>query len=155
MGPWESVRGVAVDYLAGHGVRRCLRKGISRARATVILGAKARGWQLGEAWRDAIASWGWKLLEKIIIMKFINNKIPNVSGFKCSWEVWQKTRLFTGFFLKAMSSIDNLSVNILIMATGIPQSLKKIQRFEIIDWYLLSSRSDLRLKLVSQIAGED
>ena len=38
------------------------------------------------------------------------------------------------FFLKkAMSSIDNLSVNILIMATGIPQSLKKIQRFEIID----------------------
>ena len=56
VGAWESVRGVAVDYLAGHGVRRCLRKGLSRARATFILGAKAEGWQLGESWRDAIAS---------------------------------------------------------------------------------------------------
>jgi len=56
VGPWESVRGVAVDYLAGHGASRCLRKGMSRARATFILGAKAKGWQLGEAWRDAIAS---------------------------------------------------------------------------------------------------
>ena len=57
VGAWESVRGVAVDYLAGHGVSRCLRKGLSRARATFILGAKAEGWQLGESWRDAIASW--------------------------------------------------------------------------------------------------
>jgi len=56
VGPWEAVRGVAVDYLASHGVRRRLRKGLSRTRSTLILGAKARGWQLGETWRDMIAN---------------------------------------------------------------------------------------------------
>ena len=30
VGSWEAVRGVAVDYLASHGVRRRLRKGLSR-----------------------------------------------------------------------------------------------------------------------------